>query len=105
MSLVGRKERTRIWVYSWAVPDSSGGFQWVPVDRDPGGAEALKGAVSWDQTSGYGVLAEIHVAGYAPDGAGRQRVTDLIEGELQDAIALGLVGRVIYKYDNERSAH
>lgn len=94
--------RERIHVLVWGVPESSSGFDWVPADRDPGGAENLRRLFNLnvidDDFEGYVVLAELHVAGYAPDDAGRQRVTDYIEGELQDAIGAGLVGKIIDRY-------
>lgn len=99
-----RRDRgmTRIHVLAWGVPESSAGFDWVPVDRDPGGEENLRRlfdlAVIDDDFVGYAVLAEVWIAGYAPDEAGRARVTDVIEGELQDAIGAGLVGKILGRY-------
>lgn len=94
--------RERIHVLAWGVPESSAGFDWVPVDRDPGGEANLRRVfdlnVVDDEFEGYIVLAELHVAGYAPDAAGRARVTDYIEGELQDAIGRGLVGKILGRY-------
>lgn len=92
--------RERIWVYAYGLPESSAGFQWIAADRDPGGRRWLMRKLDEDSEfpEGYGVLAELHMAGYAPDDAGRQRVTDLIEGELQDAIGAGLVGKILGRY-------
>jgi hypothetical protein len=121
-------QRERILVYSFGVEDSSGGFIWVPADRDSGGAQWIAqrvaddaGGFIWvpaDRDSGgaqwiakrvaddadfpddgsFGVLVELSIAGYAPDMAGRARIDDFIEGELQDAIASGLVGKIIARY-------
>jgi hypothetical protein len=92
--------RERIWVYSWITESGNGGFDWKPVDRDPGSAEWLQGEVYADHEALFreGVLVELWVAGYAPDDAGRARVTEFLEGEWQDAISRGLVGKIIDRY-------
>lgn len=92
--------RERIWVYSWITESGNGGFDWKPVDRDPGSATWFRDEVRQDQEAGgyTGVLAELWVAGYAPDDAGRARVTEILEGEWQDAIATGVVGKIIDRY-------
>jgi hypothetical protein len=95
-------QRERILVYSFGVEDSSGGFIWVPADRDSGGAQWIAQRVADDadfpDDGSFGVLVELSIAGYAPDMAGRARIDDFIEGELQDAIASGLVGKIIARY-------
>lgn len=94
--------KTRIHVYSFGITDSSGGFFWTPIERDPGGEAWIRGLFEDDVMQAgdewFGVLAELRVAGYAPDTAGRARITEFIEGELQDAIAAGLVGKIIGRY-------
>lgn len=89
-------ERERILVYSWGVTDSSGGFIWAPDDDSPSNRhlrDAFAQAQAEPLPDEYGVLAYIHLA---KDGAAN--MTDYIEGELQDAIALGLVGKIIGRY-------
>jgi len=88
-------KRVRIWVYSFAVPDSLSGFEWGPVDDDPIGAARLHALFDEEAANpiGYGALVEMHLA---LDGAAN--MTDYIDGELQDAIALGLVGKIIGRY-------
>lgn len=95
-------QRERILVYSFGVEDSSGGFIWVPADRDSGGAQWISQRVADDADfpadGEFGVLVELFIAGYAPDMAGRARIDEFIEGELQDAIGAGLVGKILARY-------
>lgn len=85
---------TRIRVLAW--DGDSSGFDWEPVRDTVGVAWLTTRYHLWRRGSeSTVVIAEFDVAGYAPDEAGRQRISDLIEGELQDAIAAGRVGKII----------
>lgn len=100
-----RGPMTKILIFAW--DGDSSGFDWEPV-HDRTGVRLIRDRYHTFTarpelvgTSSNFVLAELDVAGYAPDAAGRQRITDLIEGELQDSIALGHLGHIVARYTLE----
>jgi len=91
--------RERVLVYVFADSDQAA-LDWVVPDRDPGSESFLRGRFNTDRYDGNherGVFARLHVAGYAPDDAGRRRVDDLVT-QLGDEILAGRLGKIIDRY-------
>jgi hypothetical protein len=97
-------EKTEIIIHAWHVWESSGGFEWAPTTSFED-VEALTNA-HHEAVSIFGAtsstLCTLKVAGYsATDQAARQSITDFIDGELQDAIEIGVVGHILGKFSVE----
>lgn len=94
--------KTEIIILTW--DGDSSGFDWEPT-HDRTGTRLIRdrfhtfaGNPRLVGSTSVFTLATLKVAGYAPDQAGRTRITDLIDGELQDAIAAGLVGHILNRF-------
>jgi hypothetical protein len=99
--------KTEIMIHAWHVWESSGGFDWAPTTGPYAAAdiEALTNAHD-EAISIYGAtsstLCTLKVAGYGNGNVfARQRITDLLEGQLQDAIEVGRIGHIISRFNNE----
>jgi hypothetical protein len=98
--------KTEILIHAWHVWESSGGFDWAPNTGEYGDSDVEALTLAHEESiSIYGAtssaLVTLKVAGYANTDEARQSITDLLEGELQDAIEVGRIGHIISRFNNE----
>lgn len=95
--------KTEIVIHAWHVEESFGGFDWAPT-WVPGNLEAFRDAHD-GAASIYGAtsstLATLWIQAFALNSDALSQVNEYIEGELQDAIERGLVGRIIDRWSIE----
>ena len=87
-------DKIPIIVYAFHTPDSCGGFYWhsdTPENRLQM-RDYLLNADFVNKNYSTGVLVALSIVGPP------EKITETIEGELQDAIEVGLVGRILARY-------
>jgi hypothetical protein len=88
-------DKIPILVYAFHAIDCCGGFDWAPDTPENRGIfrEALANDLI-GQNYNTGTLVALSVL----DHDDRRAITECIEGELQDAIEVGTVGRIIARF-------
>lgn len=85
--------KTPIVIHLW--DGVSSGYTWLPAT--PENIEELRADFEVDlryPEYTHVALVEINVAGYSTDTADRTAISEYIEGELQDALTLGSIGKI-----------